>query len=276
MRHKLSSVLLPGLAVFLVGCGSPDSTDATSSSTTITTLITTTSSTTTTTISPTTTTTTTSAETTTTASSGLPGDPIIFGPVAGDIVAVVGVAHDDVLNLRAAPGANQEIVAEIPPHFSDLTAVGSTRQLSASMWIAVDYEGTQGWVNLRYIAYLGATNDVTAEVVARLGENPVAGDMLELGLLVAESLGSDLPTDQVVSGAPTTGDPGEVTIDVTGSEDDSVRGGRIRVFGQRVDDGYCAPLGRGGPVLRPGSRRRRALRLTAAPFFNCRRLSAAD
>jgi hypothetical protein len=151
---------------------------------------------------------------------------------------VVGVAHDDVLNLRAAPGANQEIVAGIPPHFSDLVALGSTRQLSASMWIAVDYEASTGWVNLRYIAYLGAANDVTADVVARLGENPVAKDMLELGLLVAESLASDLPTDQVVSAAPTTGDLGEVSIDVTGSEDDSVRGGRIHVFGQRVDDGY--------------------------------------
>jgi hypothetical protein len=154
-------------------------------------------------------------------------------------VAVVGVAHDDVLNLRAAPGANQEIVDRIPPHFSDLVAIGSTRQLSASMWIAVDYEASTGWVNLRYIAYLGAANDVTADVLARLGENPVAGDMLELGLLVAESLGSeDLQTSQVVSGAPTTGDLGEVTIDVTGSEDDSVRGGRIHVFGQRVDDGF--------------------------------------
>jgi len=155
-------------------------------------------------------------------------------------LAVVGVAHDDVLNLRAGPGVNQDIVAGIPPHFSNLVAVGTTRQLSSSMWIAVDYEALTGWVNLRYIAYLGAANDVTADVVANLGENPVAGDMLELGLLVAESLGSeDLPTSQVVSGAPTAGDLGEVTIDVTGSEDDSVRGGRIHVFGQPVDDGFA-------------------------------------
>jgi hypothetical protein len=154
-------------------------------------------------------------------------------------LAVVGVAHDDVLNLRAAPGANQDIVAGIPPLFSDLVAVGSTRQLSASMWIEVDYEALTGWVNLRYIAYLGAAIDVTADVVANLGENPVAGDMLELGLLVAESLSSNLPTSQVVSGAPTSGDLGEMTIDVTGSEDDSVRGGRIHVFGQPVDDGFA-------------------------------------
>lgn len=228
---------MPALAVLLFGCGSPDSTAASSSSTTVTSIAVTTSSTTTTTISPSTSTT--SAQTTTTASSGLPGDPIIFGPNAGETLAVVGVAHDDVLNLRAAPGASQEIVAGIPPHFSDLVALGSTRQLSASMWIAVDYEASTGWVNLRYIAYLGATNDVTADVVAKLGGNPVAGDMLELGLLVAESLASDLPTDQVVSEAPTTGDLGEVAIDVTGYEDDSVRGGRIHVFGQRVDDGFA-------------------------------------
>ena len=152
---------------------------------------------------------------------------------------MVGVAHDDVLNLRAAPGPTQEIVAGIPPHFSGIVAVGSTRQLTGSMWIAVDYETLTGWVNLRYIAYLGAANDVTANVVANLGEIPVAGDMLELGLLVAESLAPDLPTRQVVSGAPTTGDLGEVTIDVTGYEDDSVMGGRLHVFGQQVDDGFA-------------------------------------
>jgi hypothetical protein len=173
-------------------------------------------------------------------SSGLPGDPIDFGPVAGDTLAVVGVAHDDVLNLRTAPGATHEILTGIPPLYSDLIAVGETRQLPSSMWIAVDYDGTQGWVNLRYIGYLGDTFDATADVVEDLGENPVAGDMLELGLLVAESLASeDLPTSQVVSGAPTVGDLGEVTIDVTGSEDDSVRGSRIHVFGQTVAEGFA-------------------------------------
>jgi enoyl-CoA hydratase len=36
---------------------------------------------------------------------GLPGEPIDFGPAAGDVLAVIGVSHDDVLNLRSAPGA---------------------------------------------------------------------------------------------------------------------------------------------------------------------------
>jgi len=235
LRHKLSSVLLPALAVFLLGCGTPDSTGADSSSTTVTTLVVTTSSTTattTTTIPPTTSTT--SAEiTTTTASSGLPGDPIVFGPSAGDVVAVVGVAHDDVLNLRAAPGANQEIVDRIPPHFSDLLALGRTRQLSASMWIAVDYEGAEGWVNLRYTGYLGKTTDTTAQFVDGLS----ASSMVELGMTVAEASGFDR-LNVVVSSAPTQSDPGEITLDLLGLEDDSVRGARLRVTGRQTGAGF--------------------------------------
>jgi len=46
----------------------------------------------------------------------LPGEPFDFEiPRAGDRMAVVGVAHDDVLNLRALPGANQPIVERVGP-----------------------------------------------------------------------------------------------------------------------------------------------------------------
>jgi hypothetical protein len=153
---------------------------------------------------------------------------------------VVGVAHDDVLNLRAAPGADQDILAGIPPLYSDLIALGSTRQLSASMWIDVDYSGLEGWVNLRFVAYLGATDDLTAQIVSNLGETPVAKTMLGLGLIVAESIVAEAPDASiVVSAAPTSGDLGEVTYDIVGFEDDSVRGSRIHVFGQPVSDGFA-------------------------------------
>ncbi|HEY6628442.1 MAG TPA: hypothetical protein VI193_05640 [Acidimicrobiia bacterium] len=234
----MTSIGLTVLGLLLVGCGAGE--DVVTTSLPSTTTSTTSSPESTTTNSLPVTTTTTVAESTTTLSSGLPGDPIDFGPAEGDVLGVIGVAHDDVLNLRAVPGADQAILVGIPPLFSDLIALGSTRQLAASMWIEVDYSGLTGWVNLRFIAYLGATSDVTADVVSSLGETPVAPTMPELGLLVAEHLVADNPDASfVMSGPATVGDLGEVTYDIVGFGDDSVRGTRIHVFGEPVDDGFA-------------------------------------
>ncbi len=244
LRPRTVWILAVGCTL-LAACGS----GAVEASTTTTSLAlsTTTSLTPTTTTTPLTTTseasatsTTTPATTTTSTDEGagdLPGEPSEFGPASGDTLAVVGVAHDDVLNLRAAPGANQRILDGIPPLYDSLTALGNTRELP-SLWIEVDYEGTEGWVNLRYIAYLGDTNDITAAIVEDLGETPGGETMLGLGMLVAGSVAGDSSADIVMSVAPTVGDLGEVTFDITGFEDDSVRGSRIHVFGQPIDEAF--------------------------------------
>lgn len=138
----------------------------------------------------------------------------------------------------AAPGADQEILEGIPPTYDALTAVGQTRQLPGSLWIAVDYEGTEGWVNLTFIGYLGDTTDITHTVTEQLGGTSGAETMLELGLIVAEGVAGDTSADIVMSVAPTVGDLGEVTFDVTGFEDDSVRGSRLHVFGQPIDEAF--------------------------------------
>ncbi len=236
MRLRVTWAQMAIVCLLLVGCGSGEGAVSTPPSTT---------STTTAIAEPTTTSslpvsTTTEPVSTTTSSSGLPGDSIDFGPAEGDILGVIGVAHDDVLNLRAAPGADQDIVAGIPPLFSDLIAAGNTRQLVASIWIEVDYSGLTGWVNLRFVAYLGATTDVTANIVSGLGETPVASSMLELGLLVVQSIVSEEPDASfVMSAPPTSGDLGEVTFDIVGFGDDSVRGTRVHVFGEPVVDGFA-------------------------------------
>jgi hypothetical protein len=238
MRRNRSWIFAITLSLVLVGCGSGEDVATSTSSIPATTTTVVLQSTTTSTVQVSTTTTTVAASTTTSAS-GLPGDPIDFGPAEGDILAVVGVAHDDVLNLRSLPGGDQEILAGIPPLYSDLIALGATRQLAASMWIEVDYSGLEGWVNLRFIAYLGATDDITTQIVSNLGETPVAGTMPELGLIVAESIIAEAPDASVVmSAAPTVGDLGEVTYDIVGFEDDSVRGSRIHVFGQPGNSGF--------------------------------------
>jgi hypothetical protein len=173
---------------------------------------------------------------TTTTSGELPGEPIDFGPTSGDTLAVIGVAHDDVLNLRAAPGADQPILGEIPATYDLLTASGETRQLPGSFWVGVAFEETPGWVNLRYVAYRGATTDETQTVI---GQVPGAETMLDLGFLGAETFASEEPpSDIVLVVAPTVGDLGEVTYDVIGLGDDAVRGLRVRVFGQPIVEAF--------------------------------------
>lgn len=225
MNKKTISAV--ALAVTLAACGGADtgSTTTTAAAT-----------------STTTSTTTTGPETTTTAPSTgttLAGEPIEFGPAAGDELAVIGVAHDDVLNLRAGPGADQAVVAEIPNLSEGLVALGNTRDLGDSFWVEVDYEGTTGWVHYSFVGYMGVTDDLTASVVSQLGDGPVAETMLDIGLIVAQTFASEEPaSDVVLTVAPTVGDLGEVTYDVIGIGDDAVRGYRVHVFGQPADETF--------------------------------------
>jgi hypothetical protein len=227
---KQLTLSLSALALILAACSGSggEATTTTSEATTTTTApVTTTAPETTTTV----------PETTTT---GPAGDPVDFGPREGDSVAVIGVAHDDVLNLRSGPGADQDILAEIPNTYDGLVALGNTRDLGDSFWIEVDYDGTTGWVHFSYIGYLGVTTDETAAVIAELGEGPYAETMLDIGAIVASTFASDdEPESEIVlSVAPTVGDLGEVTYDVIGIGDDAVRGFRVHVFGQPDDETF--------------------------------------
>lgn len=162
----------------------------------------------------------------------LAGEPIDIGPLEGDVLMVVGVAHDDVLNLRAGPGVDQEILAGLAPTEGEVVALGRSRKLPRSIWVEVEAVGEAGWVNLRYLGYEGATDDLTSATIDRLGGRPEADGMTELGRIVAEAWASEDPaSDIVIVVAETLGDLGEVTYDVIGIGDDAVRGQRLHVFG---------------------------------------------
>lgn len=186
--------------------------------------------------------TTTSFETTTslsTTTTTLPGEPIEFGPMEGDDVMVIGVSYNDVLNLRELPGTSFPVVAEIPPDYRELIALGNTRDIGPSFWIELDYEGTTGWVHFGFIAFEGVTDDMTAFVVDQLGERPTAATMPDLGLVVVDVFASDDPESSVVQVTEATvGDLGEVTFDVVGLGDDAVRGLRLHVFAEPLTDGF--------------------------------------
>lgn len=164
----------------------------------------------------------------------LAGEPFDLAPADGAVLAVVGVAHDDVLNVRAGPGVDEPVAAELAPTAADVEATGRARMLDESIWWeVVTTDGVYGWVNAGYTAQLGATDDRTAQVTADLGGLPEEETMLDLGRVVAESIpvDPDVPSDIVMSVAPTVGDLGEVTYDVIGLGDDSLEGVRLHVFG---------------------------------------------
>lgn len=231
MTTRLPALLV--MAVALAACGSGGG-EATTTSSAVTTTSTMAATTTTATTVPSTTTT----ETPTT-TADMPGEPTDFGPGQGDVLAVIGVRHDDVLNLRAAPGVDQVILDGIPPRDHELIASGETRELSGSFWILVDYQGTGGWVDLAFVAYLGATSDETAAIIEELGGRPTADSMVGLGTLVAATMASDEPPSHIVmTEAPAIGNVGEVVFDVVGIGDDAVRGFRLHVLGDPVPGGF--------------------------------------
>jgi hypothetical protein len=240
MRDLKSPVLLVTILA-LTACGvEPGATPTTESPTTTVVVSSSTSAPTPTTI-PSSTSTSAPASTTSTAapSAGLPGTPVDFGPVEGDLLMVIGVRYDDVLNLRAGPGTSQAIIGTIPPTNMGLVAFGETRELPGAFWVKVSHGEKLGWVHLGFVGYAGGVEDVTAEVIDDLGETPSADTMVELGLIVAEAMASEDPPSEIVRVTPVvTGDLHEVTYDVIGFGDDSVRGVRLHVFGQASGSGF--------------------------------------
>ncbi len=149
------------------------------------------------------------------------------------MLAVVGVDHDSELNVRAAPGTDQDIIGALAPLADDVVATGREQSLNGSIWYEVTVGDITGWVSSAYLAWLGSVDDITTQVTARLGDTPAAETMEELGRIVAEAQASEDPPSEIsMTVAPAVGDLGEVTYDVVGLGDDSVFGLRLHVFGQ--------------------------------------------
>ncbi len=186
----------------------------------------------------------TSAGVSSTGSTELPGEPFEGFVANGDQLGVVGVAHDDVLNVRAGPGTDQAVLAQLDPLAVDLVATGRGRRLTRTIWYEVRSGAVTGWSNASFLAFHGTVDDVTAEIIEQLGSRPITETMLELGMIVAEARSSDdVDSRMVLSVAPTVGDLGEVTFDVIGLADDALYGYRLHVFGQPTESGEGFGLG---------------------------------
>lgn len=184
---------------------------------------------------------TTAAGDTTGSTTTLPGEDFDGFPDEGDVLSVMGVAHDDVLNVRAVPG-DGAIIATAAPTADDLVATGRARLLPRSIWYEVTTDGITGWVSTRFVGFAGVVDDATAEFVDG-GDLPGAETMLELGELVAAGFASEDPPSTVVQSVPpTVGDLGEITFDVVGLGDDAVGGYRLHVFATPDENGETFTL----------------------------------
>lgn len=228
--------LLPGLlavTLLLAGCGDDDDVDTTASETEVesdTESATETGSD--------TETETAGEDTSTTAApvpAELPGERIEIFPYEAALLGVVGVAADDVLNVRAAPGARYEVVAELDPLADGISPTGHNRQLDdGAIWAEITVDGTTGWASTAFLAHLGDVRDVTTELYPEVADRPSADTMVQLGEQVAAPRageGEPEPRIVVVDG-PSVGDLGEVTVDVLGYPDDAQLGERLHVFAE--------------------------------------------
>lgn len=167
----------------------------------------------------------------------LPGEEISLFADEGEVLAVMGVAADDTLNVREIPGTDGAVLTEVDPTAEDLVATGRTRALPNSIWYEVTVDGTTGWVSLNFVAFMGGTDDATAEYLDDR-DAPAAETMTDLGELVADDFASDDPESLIVqSVAPTVGDLGEITYDVIGIGDDAVAGYRLHIFAEEDPSG---------------------------------------
>lgn len=150
---------------------------------------------------------------------------------------VVGVAHDDVLNIRAAPGNDQSIVVTAEPTATDVIATGEARELTRSLWYEVTADGTTGWASISFLAFEGGTDDATAEFLDG-GAIPEVETMVDLGELVVAGFASEEPASAVTQTvSPVVGDLGEITYDVIGLGDDAVAGYRLHIFAAPGESG---------------------------------------
>lgn len=143
---------------------------------------------------------------------------------------MIGVAADDVLNVRAGPGTDQPVVAELDPLATEVAATGRGRQLPSSIWLEVEVDGTTGWASSAFLAHLGATTDITSRLRER-GPLPSAETLLQLADAVVDLVANDDPEPRTaISDGPSVGDLGEVTVDVVGMGDDAGFGVRLVIF----------------------------------------------
>lgn len=170
----------------------------------------------------------------------LPGEAFDLFPYADAEMTVVGVASDDVLNVRVGPGTEYRIATTLDPmSVGEAIATGRNRSVDSGIWAEVRVADTVGWANTQYLLQSGRVDDDTAALYPMPEQRPVDASLAAIGRSVAEEYASIGPTSTIVLvDGPNEGDLASVTLDVIGLGDDSVGGYRVTVFAERFQGGY--------------------------------------
>lgn len=161
----------------------------------------------------------------------LPGERVETFPEEGALLAVVGVAAGETLPLRSGPGADFDVLVELEPLTTNVTATGHQRMVDGELWSEITADDDTGWAEAAHLLQPGSVDDITATLFPTPADRPQAETMEELGQAVANLRASvEPPSDIVVVDGPTVTDLGEITVDVIGLGDDSIGGERLAIF----------------------------------------------
>ena len=74
-------------------------------------------------------------------------------PIAGAVVAVVGVEHWDILEIHEDPGVSSPLVGTLDPLDDTVVTLGYARQLPQSIWWCISWNGGSGaWASSIYLS----------------------------------------------------------------------------------------------------------------------------
>jgi uncharacterized protein YgiM (DUF1202 family) len=73
-------------------------------------------------------------------------------PTPGLLYRVRHVQAGDTLKVRVGPGANSDVIVEIPPDSRDIQVnEGSWKAPDGGVWVRITYKRVEGWVNSYYL-----------------------------------------------------------------------------------------------------------------------------
>lgn len=72
---------------------------------------------------------------------------VVPAQAATQFMQVVNVSSNDVLNMRAGPTTNSDVVGSIPYNGQTVVATGNKQ----GSWVEVNWAGETGWVNQRFL-----------------------------------------------------------------------------------------------------------------------------
>ena len=80
-------------------------------------------------------------------------DEWLYLPIAGSVVAVVGVEYWDILEIHEDPGVSSPLVGTLDPLDDTVVALGYARQLPQSIWWCISWNGGSGaWASSIYLS----------------------------------------------------------------------------------------------------------------------------